>query len=569
MFTLIQTILQKHHKVVFSILLAVIVVAFVFTIGNFSPVNRIPAGQQAGDTFYGIAPRSPEFQAIADMTSTSAQLNGLAFRTNEEFTNQVFARIALTYMANQLDIPEPTDAEIEEAVRALPAFADPETGTFDENRYTQFLDAAKAANENFGKRMRTVLAGDLRIAAVQQLATGPGFVVDNEVIEYYRLQGQTYDAIVAYIDPPAVQGPPSEQQLRQFYEENPDRFAPPTRLLLDYAVLNPADFETDLQLTEGQLRSYFRANEASFSDENEGTPAFESVRAEVETKMREEIARKELNGVAAELSAAVQSGALQPGTDAFKARMEELGMTVNSLPALTPELLNQGMRPVQTEEGAELADVERPLNDTPFEDRVGEFLRPLVQSIQNSRLAFTVPVDADSLALVIHRGNETYPPPTFEAINAEVAEAYTETTGRELLGNHANQVRQTLQARLAAGEDFEALAAELGLSISQFDGVSLSQAQGLQLGSPQLLTETPVNSVTPIQMDSDPITGEPVAKIIYVAAKNSPEFVADSPQVRTLRNSLMRRARDNSLSGFVMELFAEGAPQGFGSLGGG
>ncbi len=571
MFTLIQTLLQKHHKVVFTLLLAVIVVAFVFTIGNFSPVNRIPGGgSAAAQSYYGIVLNSPEHNAMTDMTLRSANLQGNPIATQQELAQLTLARIAAIYLANQLDIPEPTDAEVEEAIRALPIFADPQTGEFSEEIFTSHIDAAKANNPNAGRSLRTIIAQDIRLEAVQRLAMGPGYVTDPEVAEYFRLQNQTLDAVVAYIDPVPTQGPPSDQQLQAFIDQNPTRFAPPSRYNLDYTILTPGAFQVeDIQLTQGQLRSYFRQNQTDFADEEGNLPAFEAVQEEIRGAMIEQLSRQEAAGVAEELGLAVQTGELVPGTDAFRERMQALGLTVESLPPTTPELLGQSLRPQQTEEGAEFADVERPLEGTPFEPFSSDFLQAFVQAVQGNRLAFALRLENDALGLVILRGSQEFDPPPLDEIRDEVAEAFADVKLRESVSLRAGELRPQIESRLAAGEDFEAIAEDLGLETSSMSGISLNAPPMRTLAPPQVLAQTPVGGLTPTQVDLDPITQKPVGRVVFIAAKDAPEFFSGSAQATGLRNALANRARNSTFGGFVLELMIEGQPEGVNILGGG
>ena len=55
MITWIQTVLQKHHKSVFGVLLVAIIIAFVFTIGSVPFFgDRYRTGGQKGKVFYGF-----------------------------------------------------------------------------------------------------------------------------------------------------------------------------------------------------------------------------------------------------------------------------------------------------------------------------------------------------------------------------------------------------------------------------------------------------------------------------------------------------------------------------------
>ena len=74
MITWIQNLLQKHHKWLFSILLIVIIIAFVFTIGNM-PVGQGSSNEYGEKEFYGFD--------LNDMQVTDMLAKGVAL------TNQI------------------------------------------------------------------------------------------------------------------------------------------------------------------------------------------------------------------------------------------------------------------------------------------------------------------------------------------------------------------------------------------------------------------------------------------------------------------------------------------------
>jgi hypothetical protein len=559
MFTLIQTILQKHHKVVFSVLLFVIVVAFVFTIGNFNPTAIAGGDERPRDSIYGVQQGSREYQAVVNEAVFASQLTGRPI-SEQQLNQEVQTRISLLHLANVLRIPEASDKEIQDAIRQIPRFLD-EQGNFSEKAYTDFLDAMKAQNENAGRALRSLLASQVRMRKTQDLLMGPGFVSDVEMREQHRLANQTSDLLAAVYNPRDATGDitPTTEELRAFYEDNPQQFAPPPRRKFDYIVLSPDRFRPDTVITDGQLRKHFNNNPDLFTPEGGETPAFEDVREQVRADMLERIARNEMESTARTLSNAVSNDNLKPGSDAFKERMIELGLEVRSLPPLTPQILREavqaGARPDVT------TDIEDPLAGTVFEGRNMRFARSLQQATQNRFVAFDMSLDEDTLAVVFDRGRKLYDPYPFNEVSDDVTAAYLEDRYRTLARERGSELRETIQARLDEGQSFREAAEKLGLPVESYSGV-LNRQPERSLGlDPQTLFTLGIGELAPLRVTPDPETGEPEARLYYLLDKNEPEAFNGSTMLTQLRNRGRQQARMTTAQAVITDLIIAGRPR--------
>ncbi|MDE6432048.1 MAG: hypothetical protein K2L13_01485, partial [Opitutales bacterium] len=106
MISSIQQILQKHHKWIFSILLGVIIVAFVFTIGSTPGI----VGKKKTAMFYGVNLISrKDTQPILNSAIISSLASGKMFYSTGQLDSAVLMRIALLSKADELLIPEADD----------------------------------------------------------------------------------------------------------------------------------------------------------------------------------------------------------------------------------------------------------------------------------------------------------------------------------------------------------------------------------------------------------------------------------------------------------------------------
>ncbi len=102
MISWIQIHLMRHGRWLFLSLLAIIIVAFVFTIGNTPGCSANESNYQA-QYFYGIDLNSKRAsQPIIDTTSLSVFLNSRQLRNNQEFQSEVMSRIAAPMVGGML-----------------------------------------------------------------------------------------------------------------------------------------------------------------------------------------------------------------------------------------------------------------------------------------------------------------------------------------------------------------------------------------------------------------------------------------------------------------------------------
>eukprot|EP01035_Chromulina_nebulosa_P004025 gene4025-biopygen3306 len=140
MISWIQKTFQHHFRAIFSILLALIIVSFVFTIGasgGFGQAER----RLVDRPFFGY---NLSLQKDAQRLTGSAEIS---FSLNPSYEYQgledyAFQRAAKLHLADQWHIPASTDTEIKDAVTKLRAFAG-QDGQFDAKAYTNFRDSLK------------------------------------------------------------------------------------------------------------------------------------------------------------------------------------------------------------------------------------------------------------------------------------------------------------------------------------------------------------------------------------------------------------------------------------------
>lgn len=327
MISWIQEVLIKNGKVIFSLLLIVIIFAFVIA---FTP-GQGGFGNTGGSTelgYYGnnLASRK-EVGPIQDRTLMSLQLDDQSNISQEQFQVAYYQRMAFLYYADQLGIPEPNDDEIQQQLREKPAFNDTE-GNFDPDALASFLDGLET-NPNLSQDTLTAtLVEDYRIDRLQKALAGPGFALPFEAAQQNAFQRTRFSADVATIDlsgfEPEIDA--TEENLRAFYDEAPRNYEEPEKVEVSIIKFSQGDFTEEAgQPTEAEIAAWWERNKARFTKpaavpgDAPVPPTLEDHRAEAVLGAAAEKGKPYALAAAEEFAYALYRAEtpIVPGTDAF------------------------------------------------------------------------------------------------------------------------------------------------------------------------------------------------------------------------------------------------------------
>lgn len=441
MITWIQRNLQ--NKVFFLILLAIIIVAFVFTIGAAPGIGSAQSKAMRRD-FFGLNLASQEDQErLFRDASLSIELQfGFPALDGDRFQQYALERHAGIFLANELRIPAPTDAAVAAHVRSLRAFAN-EQGRFDARRYADFQDGLRTNPRLTEADVSRVIIDDIRYLQVRELLAGPGFVLPAEVADQLILTDSVWTLGIARLDPASVQPDLTltDEQIEAFFARNDFRYELAPQVGVDFVKLRTEDYLDKVTLTAQDIRAHFDANPArfpkpetaGFSLLNEDADHFEAVRAEVELALRRQRAGRLVSQAAADLALAIfEENVTRANLQSFLAgRGLELQAASPFDRAGTPPEL-AGARQVGTE--AFRLTAERPFSDP-------------VQT-------------ADGVALLVWRESIPARIPELAEVRAEVADDLAAELKREAFVTAGSALRAAVQNKLSSGAEFAVAVAE-------------------------------------------------------------------------------------------------------------
>jgi len=562
MISWIQQHLIRHGRWIFLLLLAVVIVAFVFTIGNVPGFGPATGGAQKRE-FYGYDLNSrQDMQALSDMFTLSRIFrNGQPPRNQQRARQGTLERIALLHLADRIGIPEPSSSTLSDYIHGLRPFQTPQ-GEFSQDRYTRMMDRLKTNPRFSDDRIVRVLKDDYRLQQLRETLQGPGYILPSEAVEQARRSQTEYALSTATLDYAAFDPEirPDEAKLRQYYERNAETFRVPELVQASYVFFPSQAFMDDAaEPSESELRSHFvdnrerfvqaRQDEESTGAEGDGASdsaagdgngssarddkqvTFEDVKAAVRQDYLEKRAERLANEAAEALAFSFYEEEIDLGGERFDKKLAASQAKRVDLPPYDPEAPEGSDLPADFLGAAKRLDGKRYYSD-PHELE-------------------------DGFGILIREGREPSRVPPFEEIRDEVRQAYSESEKRRLFNEKGQELKTSLESALEEGKGFSDAASALGLETRRYEpftrrnrprdlpGNLLSEAENLEEGA-----------VSPM------ISDESAGRFVYLRSKNVPEINPDDPSVQRNRQFLTRFHGMLRVRGVVDAMIQKEMPEG-------
>jgi peptidyl-prolyl cis-trans isomerase D len=326
MISWIQTYFQKHFRTVFAVLLGVTIISFVLTIGAAPGIGR--AGNKVLEQpFFGYnLGNEQQARQIFRDGNFSAQLKGAFQASSAQLQEYSLSRIAGLALADELHVPAPTDKELSAFIAGLPVFKD-EQGNFNTQRYKQFEDGLKTSRDFTIADANRVLRADARLDALSKIISGPGYVLPSDVSEQLKRSDATWTLATASWDYATFDAgvQVNDAVLQKFFDENAFRYEVPARPKLSVVEFKTAEFVPSTPPTEQEMRAFYEANKDRFpvpaddkkddkkpalslDNKDAAKPAvdnFPKVRAQVEVAMKDLAGRNRASKAANDFTVAV------------------------------------------------------------------------------------------------------------------------------------------------------------------------------------------------------------------------------------------------------------------------
>ena len=553
MISWIQHHLIRHGRWIFLTLLALIIVAFVFTIGATPGCTTDRSGYEE-NLFYGIDLNSPrDSEIIIEKVQLSAILNGQEIRSDEQFQTQLTSRIALLHLAEEIGVPSPNQETLSDYITTKAVFLGAD-GKFSTDAYTSFVDSMESNPRTSQGLVIVVLEEDYRINQIGSILSGPGYLLPAEAISQTQRRATKLSLTTAelnYADfSPEINV--EETALREYYEANKLRYEIPERIKASYVYFSLETYvEKVPEPSEAELREHFISNQDGFVADYELTkpkPAESLADGEVETP-------KESNTVTFSdvREAVTQSYLIEQETRMANEAAQGFAYTlyrdeIKRDSAAFNELLNEANLSLAEIEPYTLAGAnQRALSS--------DLLESAFKLGGNRYYSDAYAVDG-GFAVLLYEGRIAPEIPDFEAVQPELTIDYKTDEKRRLFNERGESLQAKLKAKIAEGIDFIEAAEALGLGTASFDTFSVQEApRDLNRSALQLAQGMQSGDISPM------LTSDGRGIFVYVANKTVPEIASDNEDLTQAEDFLARYAAYTSGSAFANELVFLGLPK--------
>lgn len=526
MISWIQKYFQKHFRLVMFVVLIAVAVPMVVVYNQSSgSLGRADRGLGPRPYFHLDLNNEEQVRRAAQDAQYSAELKGIYV------PQYAFLRVAGLAVADELGLPQPSEAEVAKYTSELALFRNAE-GKFDAQRYAAFGDSLKNNPGVTTADINRILRDDTRMEAVLKVLGGPGYVQPSEIVQQLNRWDSTWTVAVASADYAAYDPglTVTDAAVQKFYDENTFRYEVPARLRVSALEFKGNEFIPSVPPTEQEMRAFYDANPARFpapedkdkkdTGLNVGTPAaapsadetYVKVRAQVLGAMMQERALKSALEIANQLTVALYERKLKANSPELSAFLAGLRRPLAALAPFAPSQPPENM--------AWLASHARELNQLNADRHFSDPLRT-----------------PDGFAILFWQETlPSYTAPLTEVKDKATAD-YRESEKRKRFIEHGKALRARLEAAVKSGTPFEKAAAAEKLEVKAHAGFKLGQA-------PADLPRSIVSSLETLAAGqiSEMAADEKKGHLAYVVSRQLPDASDANPRYAVIKNALASQA---------------------------
>jgi peptidyl-prolyl cis-trans isomerase D len=457
MISFLQRILQKHHKWLFSILLFVIVVSFVFTIGA-SPGIGTGRKRAKQEVFFDYNLSSErDRNALFQETWISAMLQQTPIFFEAQLQNLAITRAMELYYAKELRLPDPSEAQLKEKIQQMPLFFSKETQAFDSAIYEKILQGLLKNPRITPAAVQKVLSDDWKIAFVRDALSRQGYTFLSQAQEALaKAETQYTFDLLSFSPSPEEDGDieVSEEDIHHYVAQHSEAYLEPESYRLAFIEFNPEQYRHSIPVaTKESLKKFYFDHKADFASLEEGSDELKQAIIEAYERTQSLAVATQK---ASDLAYQVYEQELTPDHDALKALWQQYEVKLETLPIFRP--------------GKNIDD-----------ERFSADSLSIATTLDEER-AFSDPIEMKNGSIAILVLQEIIPP--HPADFEDIRETALADLQKERRHEHFRQQCESISKALLAipephnREDFEERTRAMGLSLKTFSQLKLKDAHG-------------------------------------------------------------------------------------------
>jgi peptidyl-prolyl cis-trans isomerase D len=164
-------------------------------------------------------------------------------------------------------------------------------GAFNAARFDQVIQQMGYTRLQF----RELLKQEMLIGQLRAGISGSGFVTDEQIKAFARLEQQTRDFATITVPANASAVEVSDEEAREHYEQSTDRYRSPEQVVLEYVELNKASFFDQVEVSNKEVEELYQQRIANLAEQRRAAhiliEADDSSDADAKAKI-EEIAKR-------------------------------------------------------------------------------------------------------------------------------------------------------------------------------------------------------------------------------------------------------------------------------------
>lgn len=348
----LQTALEKHFKWLFIILLAVIIVSFVFTVGAGRGITD-PNAVNKNTVFYGYDLSNREVVTHLQKGAYVSQKLGTAsfIMGMQGGEGIVLSRAALLKVAKDLHVPAPDEANLKNFIQSdIPAFQN-EKNQFDVDLYKKFIEET-TSNPDLGEALTAqFVREEFQIAKIKKLLEiSPSSPF--EATYQWTVNNTQWDIESLQINASKMDPLPqaTEADLLNFYNENASLYELPAQRQLTYVLFDPVAFEAKGPVDSALLEAWYHKNPNALvlskvqdADElPEPVPFAEVDKAQLEAAYQKDLAAKAALEAADLFVAELYESGISYKSDDFEKLLQKNNLSLKTLPFFSENQLPVG-----------------------------------------------------------------------------------------------------------------------------------------------------------------------------------------------------------------------------------
>ncbi|WP_017906641.1 SurA N-terminal domain-containing protein [Pseudomonas asplenii] len=154
-----------------------------------------------------------------------------------------------------------SDAALDQVILLTPEFQ--VDGKFNSDRFDQVIRQLGYSRMQF----RQMLAQEMLIGQVRAGLAGSGFVTDNQVLAFARLEKQTRDFSSLTIKSDSAAVKLTDDEVKAYYDKHAKEFMTPDQVVVDYLELKKSSFFDQVSVKDEDLQALYRKETSNLAEQ--------------------------------------------------------------------------------------------------------------------------------------------------------------------------------------------------------------------------------------------------------------------------------------------------------------